>query len=210
MLSIVLRCVLILNLLILSSVTVVIAAECDEGAESSCLSVPIAIQPRYTLNADNWYPLSEKAMKSAVVDTALADLTNTGYFTIKEGEVAEGLMDFHISLIGPAESIKLTIKLFLPNHPTFIATSSMSVKNLDHQGIYQALEKIGKTSALQMLDKFNAYAMDEPEYQVVEVSSYRNDEALERLYELAQHLKGRSYILGYAEKQLNQSQYRRY
>lgn len=205
MLSILLRSAVLISLLAFVPVSLVVATECDEGSEPSCLSVPVAIQPLYTINTGNWYPLTEKAMKSAVVDTALADLTSTGYFTIKEGELAEGLMNFNISLIGPAESIKLTLQLFLPDHPTFVATYSMSIKNLDHQGIYQAFEEIGKMAAQQMLDKFTTYVMQEPEYEVVEISKQRNDGALERLYELSQQYKGRSYMLSYAAKKLNRS-----
>lgn len=203
MLSILLRCVLIINLMVLASVRVVIAAECYEDSNPSCVDVPITIQARYTFNTDNWYPLPEEAMKSATVDTALANLSNSGYFAFKDGTVATGFMDFDISLIGPAETIKLTIQLFLPDHPTFVATASMSVKQLDHQGIYQAFEELGRASALRMLDKFNAYVMNEPEYQVVEVIRQKDNKALEALYDLAQQYKGRSYMLTYAAKKLN-------
>lgn len=201
--SILLKCILIINLAILASVKVVIAAECDEGSIPSCVDVPITIQARYTFNTGDWYPLPEKMMKSATVDTALANLSNSGYFAFNDGTVATGLMDFDISLIGPAETIKLTIQLFLPDHPTFIATASMSVKDLDHQGFYRAFEELGRASALRMLDKFNAYVMDEPEYEVVEITRQKNDRSLEALYDLSQLYGGRSYMLTYAAKKLN-------
>lgn len=200
MLSICLRFLLLVP--VLFTMNFALAGDCDVSLRADCLQMPITIQPRYSLSSDNWYPLSEAAMKSAVIDTALADLTNNGFFTIKNGQVAEALMDFDLSLIGPAETVKLTIRLSLPDHPTFVATSSLSVRELDHQGIYQAIEQLGENTALHMLDKVEAYLTDEPEQQAVEYSS-QNRQALQRLYAMTRHVRGRSYMHHFAAEQLH-------
>lgn len=175
------------------------ANECDDGLEAGCGTQTMTIQPRYSLNTGDWYPLSEETMKSAVLDTAMANLSDSGFFTFNQGAVSQGLMDFHITLVGAAKAIKLTITLQVPDYPTFIATTSMSVKSLDREGIYQALEQIGEQSALRMLDKLEAYLaqIDKPAFR------HENTAALEHFYQRNRGIGGRSYMLSYAASRLN-------
>lgn len=169
----------------------------SEGLQTSQsgkeISTPVAVKMHYSLNTGNWYPLPEKDMKAAAVDTALAKLSETGNFSISGGHsnMPDSLarMEFNISLIGPAEVAKLTIKLLLPSQPSFVSTSSISVKNLNHQGIYKAFEHIGKESAKQLLAKFDAYVMKKPKYRIDEAINLEDQDKLRDLYQLAQRLK---------------------
>ncbi|MDH5179983.1 MAG: hypothetical protein OEZ39_19500 [Gammaproteobacteria bacterium] len=194
------RSSLIIGLMMLVPLNAVVAEDCTGSHDPDCMPIPLVVQARFTLDSGSWYPLSEEIMKSAVMDTALANLTNSGFFAFNDKVAPEGILDFRISLIGPARSIKLTITLTVPDQPSFISTASMSVKDLDYQGLYQAFEKIGKTSAQRMLDKFNAYVLHE------EVTDdYRDEDrrALMAMRDMGHGYRGRSYMMAYANKRLS-------
>lgn len=118
-----------------------------------------------TISTDNWYPLSEQDMKAAAVDTALAELTNGGRFHIVRHSTPgqpppESRLLFAISLVGPAEVVKLTTELHLNNQVSYVASVSMNIHNLDYRGIYEAFEFVGTESAKRLNAKL---ALPNPE-----------------------------------------------
>ena len=157
------------------------------------ISLPLKITTKHQLHTENWYPLPDKDMKAAAIDTALDTLSETGNFLLQDSSKYDsertGIMSFHISLIGPAEIVKLTIRLTIPNQPSFISTSSISVHNLDYQGIYKAFEHIGNRSASYMTAKLNKFIntqnTNEPQKQEIT----ENDIFLREQYQQAQRLK---------------------
>ncbi|PCI07053.1 MAG: hypothetical protein COB77_05570 [Gammaproteobacteria bacterium] len=88
------------------------------------------------INTGDWFPLPEEDMKAAAVDTALAELTNSGLFTLApqsaEKKSTVNNIQLLISLIGPAEAAKLTIMVNLVGHATYISTASISVHDMDY------------------------------------------------------------------------------
>ncbi len=115
----------------------------------------IRIKTVTTIENGNWYPLGIRDMKAAAVDTALAQLTNSGRFIISDHDDTDASIHFSISLLGPAEIVKLTIAFSSETSANYIATVSQEVSNLDHQGIYHAFEYIGKEAALQLVAKLD-------------------------------------------------------
>ena len=110
---------------------------------------------RTSISSDDWYPLSEENMKSAAVDTALSELTKQGHFLIVRNPKTEmhkldGELAFHISLIGPAEVVKLTAQLQLENKATYVSSVSMDIHGMDYQGIYNAFEFVGVEAAKRL------------------------------------------------------------
>ena len=127
---------------------------------------PFAVHTDISIRQGNWYPLSVEDMKSAATDTALAEISRGGLFRLIHDDASMkksvGLIRLEISLIGPAETAKLTIELNLPDKSTYVSTASISVRNLDHQGIYRAFEHIGKTAAQRLNDKTEALLVEPP------------------------------------------------
>ena len=69
---------------------------------------------------DSWFPLPLEQMKDAAVDTALTRISETGNFAFlfnpdKARNKAAGALNLKVTLVEPAESAKITIKLNLPN-----------------------------------------------------------------------------------------------
>ena len=112
-----------------------------------------------SITSDDWYPLSEQNMKAAAVDAALSELTKQGRFLIvrdadaKDSNAMDGELGFHISLIGPAEVVKLTTELRLNNQATFVSSVSMDIHGLEYQGIYNAFEFVGTEAAKRLSAK---------------------------------------------------------
>ncbi|MBE9568641.1 MAG: hypothetical protein IMF14_08080 [Proteobacteria bacterium] len=147
-------------------------------------------------------------MKAAAADTALAELTKGGLFSITEAEKKNKLA-LVISLIGPAETAKLTISVSLKGQPTYISTASISVHDMDYQGIYNAFEHIGRVAAQRLNDKTEALVIKPawleqvkalpPSSELPSVASVKNkapsevpvanDKELQALYDKAQNLK---------------------
>ncbi len=127
---------------------------------------PFAVHTDISIRQGNWYPLPVEDMKSAATDTALAEISRGGLFRLVHDDSPAskrtGLMRLEISLIGPAETAKLTIELNLPDKPTYVSTASISVRGLDHQAIYRAFEHIGKTAAQRLNDKTEALLVEPP------------------------------------------------
>lgn len=147
---------------------------------------PFAVSTEVSISSGDWYPLPEADMKAAAVDTALAELTKGGLFSIVAEEKSNKLL-LGISLIGPAETAKLTIQVDLKGQPTYISTASISVHDMDFQGIYNAFEHIGQVAAQRLNDKTEALLIRPQKGSGND--DLPNDKALQSLYDKAQKLK---------------------
>lgn len=163
------------------------------------LAKPFAVKTDISIRHGNWYPLPVKDMKAAATDTALATISKGSIFRIVDGATANadtGHLHLEISLIGPAETAKLTMTLNLKDKPTYISTSSISVHGLDYQGIYNAFEHIGRTAAERLNDKIQALVL-EPQpilngktpFATDNNQPQKNNPALKSIYDRAQQLK---------------------
>jgi len=112
---------------------------------------------------ENWFPLSKKDMKEAAIDTAFDSLTQSGWFQFdelqKNNNPLTGLLTAKVTLVEPAEIVKITLKLSLSDDASYIATASTSVRGLEFQGIYYAFENIGRLAAERMNAKLTALEM---------------------------------------------------
>jgi hypothetical protein len=105
---------------------------------------------------DTWYPLPVEQMENAAVDMALTRISESGSFaflyeTGKTIPTNPGSLHLKVSLIEPAETAKIVIRLSLPdNNGTYVSTSSVSLSSKDYQGIYRALELLGADAADQL------------------------------------------------------------
>ena len=147
---------------------------------------PYPVSTEITIRNGDWYPLPEEDMKAAAVDTALAELTRGGLFSIVDGSEANKL-GLDISLIGPAETAKLTIQVNLRGQPSFVSTASISVQGMDFQGIYNAFEHIGLVAAKRLNDKTEALLV-KPNSDAGDKPPANNQE-LQAKYDKAQRLK---------------------
>lgn len=151
---------------------------------------PFEVGAEVKIRTGDWFPLPTEDMKAAAVDTALAELTKGGLFLISpESESSDSQIDkilLEISLIGPAETAKLTVRVDLKDHATYISTASISVHDMDYQDIYNAFEHIGMVAAQRLNDKTQALLI-KPREDLNPVSE--PDKKLKALYDEAQKLK---------------------
>jgi len=115
--------------------------------------IPLIIKSTFT--NDIWFPLPVEQMKAAAVDTALTKISSTKKFAFlyesEDKSVKPGLLSLSVTLVEPAESAKLTIKLNLPeNNGTYVSSSSVSLRNKDHKQIFETLEQLGTAAADQL------------------------------------------------------------
>lgn len=107
-------------------------------------------------NNQNWFPLPVEQMKGAAVDTALTRISETGRFAFiyaTDGKLPgeAGSLVLKVSLVEPAESAKIVIRLSLPdNQGTYVSSSSISLRNRDYKGIFDALQELGINGAEQI------------------------------------------------------------
>lgn len=105
---------------------------------------------------DSWFPLPIEQMESAAVDTALAGISASGQFAFlfnpsPEQSKNTGSLMLKVSLVEPAESAKITIRLSLPNNQgTYVSSTSTSLSHRNHQGIFDALQQMGTTAANEL------------------------------------------------------------
>ena len=147
---------------------------------------PFSVSTEVRIHTGDWYPLPEADMKAASVDTALAELTKGGLFSIVAEDETNKLR-LEISLIGPAETAKLTIQVHLKDKPSYVSTASISVHDMDFQDIYNAFEHIGRVAAQRLNDKTEALIIKP--LDSLKKASPANDESLQVLYDKAQSLK---------------------
>ncbi len=107
---------------------------------------------------ENWFPLPRDQMERAAADPALARLTDSGLFRFvsREQGSVEGTLKLDVSLVEAAEVAKITIHMDVENEGSFAATSSTSLRDLDHQGIFLAFTHIGKDAADGLMAKLTA------------------------------------------------------
>ncbi len=152
---------------------------------------PFSVSTEVSIRTGDWYPLPEEDMKAAAVDTALAELTKGGLFSIVAKEKSNKL-HLEISLIGPAETAKLTIQVHLKDRPSYVSTASISVHDMGFQGIYNAFEHIGRMAAQRLNDKTEALVLkprEDLKGEGFKKESSANDKTLQALYDKAQNLK---------------------
>jgi hypothetical protein len=159
-------------------------------------SEPIQVSHSVSIRNGDWIPLPIEDMRRAAGDAALSRLTDAGRLQLNDAGDSDAAADnanlgslaLEIALIGPAETAKLTIRLNVPGSPTLVTTASISVRALDHAGIYAALEHVGVRAAdrlvakLDLLQNQNLVARLEPDIE-------SNDPARRKLYDEAQSLK---------------------
>ncbi|RLT99879.1 MAG: hypothetical protein D9N11_14020 [Ketobacter sp.] len=148
---------------------------------------------RTSISSDNWYPLSEQNMKAAAVDAALSELTRHGRFLIVRDinantDKLDGDLGFHISLIGPAEVVKLTAELQLNHRATYVSSVSMDIHGMDYQGIYNAFEFVGIETAKRLNAKMTLPESDDTPTQASS-SDRRPNNLVSAQYNQAQTLK---------------------
>lgn len=114
------------------------------------------IQVETTFSNENWFPLSEKDMREAAVDTALDLLSSQNLFTSDKSREFDGKAIFKVALVEPAEVAKLTITLNLKDNASYVATASTSLHDMYYPEIYRAFEHIGQAAAERMNAKIIA------------------------------------------------------
>ena len=124
-------------------------------------SEPIRVTHSISIRNGNWIPLPVEELRHAAGDAALSRLTDAGRLHLLEknesaGNLGDtGSLALEIALIGPAETAKLTMTLDVEGSPTLVSTASISVHDLDHAGIYDALEHVGERAADRMAAKLD-------------------------------------------------------
>lgn len=146
-----------------------------------------------TIHTSNWYPLSEQEMKAAAVDTALSELTISDQFEIsrtdkKTGQLHDGTLKFNISLIGPAEIVKLTLTLHLQDNVTYVSSVAMDIHGMDFRGIYNAFEYVGTEAAKRLNAKIAMMHANNKNYSPGGTKLKPNSNIL-KLFNQAQELK---------------------
>lgn len=131
---------------------------CMVGAAEAKI-IPLVIKSTFT--NDLWYPLPVEQMKSAAVDTALMKISSTKKFAFlydsKNRAKNPGSLSLAVTLVEPAESAQLTIKLSLPdNKGSYVSSASVSLGNKNHKQIYESLQELGGAAA----DQLNLSASD--------------------------------------------------
>jgi len=115
--------------------------------------IPLVVESTFT--NDTWFPLPVDQMKAAAVDTALTKISSTKKFAFlyksEDKNIRPGSLNLAVTLVEPAESAKLTIKLNLPeNGGSYVSSSSVSLRDKDHKQIFETLQKLGSAAADQL------------------------------------------------------------
>jgi len=154
---------------------------------------PLVVTSEVSISNDNWYPLPQRDMKAATVDTALSEFTRSGHFVIVNDEGGarrsapiDGNLKLHISLIGQAEVVKLTMTLQLERTATHVSTVSLDIHGLDYQGIYNAFEYVGREAAKRLDAKLDILRAQPA--AAGSAAGHSNSEAV-KLFNHAQDLK---------------------
>jgi len=161
----------------------------------AALASPIPVHTETVFSNQNWFPLPEHDMKAAAIDSALSVLSEGGHFVLvlddQGSDERMGTLEFHVSLIEPAETAKLTIILHLPDGPSYISSASTSLHGKDYQGIYEALESIGRSAAKRLNAKLTESPKKSPGEPIgtQEPGAIPDDPAAKGTYEQGQRLK---------------------
>lgn len=161
----------------------------------AALASPIPVRTETVFSNQNWFPLPEHDMKAAAIDSALSVLSDGGHFVLvlgdQKADERTGTLELHVSLIEPAETAKLTITLHLPDGPSYVSSASTSLHGKDYQGIYEALESIGRSAAKRLNAKLTESPKKPPGEPIgtKEPGTIPDDPAAKGTYEQGQHLK---------------------
>ena len=133
---------------------------------ASAAVTPLVITSQF--KNDSWFPLPIEQMESAAVDSALSRLSEIGYFAFLYQPTAElakpaGTLDLTVTLVEPAESAKITIRLNLPDKQgSYVSSSSVSLSKMTHQGIFNALQQLGNDGATQLTETLQSVLPERP------------------------------------------------
>lgn len=161
----------------------------------AALASPIPVRTETVFSNQNWFPLPEHDMKAAAIDSALSVLSEGGHFVLvpdkHKADERTGTLELHVSLIEPAETAKLTITLHLPDGPSYVSSASTSLHGKDYQGIYEALESIGRSAAKQLNAKLTESPKKPPGEPIgtQEPGAIPEDPGAKGTYEQGQRLK---------------------
>lgn len=155
---------------------------------------PFFIITETSIANDNWHPLPVRDMKAAAGDTALAEFSSNGRFEAKPASEAsrqqhDGKLQLDISLIGPAEVVKLTMSLHLKDNASYVSSVSMDISGMDYQGIYDAFEYVGREAAKRLNTKIAMAHADEKDAPKNQTKSKTATAELVSTYNRAQSLK---------------------
>lgn len=159
-------------------------------ANQSLASQPYRVAIRLSFSNQNWYPLSVADMKRAAVDSALAELSQGGNFIFlsekKEAPQTKdrGLLTLDLSLIEPAEMVKLTLTLQVPEAATIVSSASGSLTGKNRKGIFQVFESVGRAAAKKLQGKLPTQPARKPKKAPVSW-----DTPVAKKYQRAQRLK---------------------
>jgi hypothetical protein len=155
---------------------------------------PIEVSHSIAIRNGDWIPLPEEDMRRAAGDAALSRLTDAGRLRLMEASEisadrkAAGSLALEITLLGPAETAKLTMTLDVMDAPTLVSTASISVRGLDHAGIYDALVHVGERAADRLTAKLDLLN-ERPDTGTLARGTPSDDPARRSAYERAQRSK---------------------
>ena len=164
------------------------------ASHSDTIVEPISVSHSISIRNGDWIPLPIEDMRRAAGDAALSRLSDAGRLRLLRnddpgiGDSDVGSLDLEIALIGPAETAKLTIRLDTTDSPTLVSTASISVRALDHAGIYDALEHVGVQAADRLVAKLDLLRTGSVAGAIAS-QTHSDDPARRRLYEAAQAAK---------------------
>ncbi len=116
---------------------------CNAQADIS----PVVIQSVYKMG--DWRPLPEDKIKSAAVDSALAEISKTkmfAFFTAKQPGIETGSLQITVHLVEEAETATVSIFLQQANGISVSSTHSESLKSQLYDGIYKRFQLAGSTA----------------------------------------------------------------
>jgi len=153
---------------------------------------PIRVVHRVTIRSGDWVPLPPEDMRRAAADTALSRLSDAGRLQLVDRDQVDlddpDSLALELSLIGPAETAKLTITLDVQNSPTLVSTASISVRGLDHAGIHAAFEHVGELAADRLAAKLD-FLRGNDGSAGLRPNRASDDPARRRIYDEAQSAK---------------------
>ncbi|MCW8933601.1 MAG: hypothetical protein OQK98_02645 [Gammaproteobacteria bacterium] len=113
---------------------------------------PVVLETSFKIGA--WQPLPEDKIKSAAVDSALAEISKTrrfAFFTRSQQGLKTGYLKININLIEAAETATVSILLQQLDGESVSSTHSESLKNKDFDGIYKQFQKAGQMAGKKIV-----------------------------------------------------------
>lgn len=139
-----------------------------------------------------WFPLTKEEMRKAAVDTALQELTRANIVElVGEEEVLAGRLSIEVALVERAETCKVTITFTALKLPSLVTTASVSLKDRDHDGIFQAMSQAGREAGRKMKARLLLAVPPDPADKALELMLGKDwdNMATGQLYSKAQDLK---------------------